>query len=187
MQVHEIVTEPLRLTGLSRQECRERALALLAMVGLAAEHGTRYEGASRGRTGRSAGPAPQPSRRARRDSQSDESAGGLRLPSTLPPRDGSLPKRAADPAPRRRSRRRLSPRFVIVAAVRATTRDGERTSIHRPCKAATKRALSPCAFSVLTTRMSLNRFQKFVISQNVHSSRCRHNAYPSTPATKLKT
>jgi hypothetical protein len=29
--------------------------------------------------------------------------------------------------------------------------------------------------------MSLNRFQKFVISQNVHSSRCRHNAYPSTP------
>ncbi len=58
MQVHEIVTEPLRLAGLSRHECRERAPALLAMVGLAPEHGTRYEGASRGRTGRSAWPAP---------------------------------------------------------------------------------------------------------------------------------
>ncbi len=42
MQVHEIVTEPLRLAGLSRKECRERAPALLAMVGLAAEHGSRY-------------------------------------------------------------------------------------------------------------------------------------------------
>ncbi len=42
MQVHEIVTEPLRLTGMSRKECRERAPALLAMVGLAPEHGARY-------------------------------------------------------------------------------------------------------------------------------------------------
>jgi oligopeptide/dipeptide ABC transporter ATP-binding protein len=42
MQVHEIVTEPLRLAGMSRKECRERAPALLAMVGLATEHGTRY-------------------------------------------------------------------------------------------------------------------------------------------------
>jgi len=42
MQVHEIVTEPLRLAGLSRRDCRERAPSLLAMVGLAAEHGTRY-------------------------------------------------------------------------------------------------------------------------------------------------
>ena len=42
MQIQEIVTEPLRLAGLSRKECRERASALLAMVGLAPEHGTRY-------------------------------------------------------------------------------------------------------------------------------------------------
>jgi oligopeptide/dipeptide ABC transporter ATP-binding protein len=42
MQVHEIVTEPLRLAGLSRKDCRVRAPALLAMVGLAAEHGSRY-------------------------------------------------------------------------------------------------------------------------------------------------
>jgi oligopeptide/dipeptide ABC transporter ATP-binding protein len=42
MQVQEIVTEPLRLAGLSRKECRERAPALLAMVGLAPEHGMRY-------------------------------------------------------------------------------------------------------------------------------------------------
>ena len=42
MQVQEIVTEPLRLAGLSRKECRGRASALLAMVGLAPEHGTRY-------------------------------------------------------------------------------------------------------------------------------------------------
>ena len=42
MQVHEIVTEPLRLAGISRKECRERAPALLAMVGLAPEHGSRY-------------------------------------------------------------------------------------------------------------------------------------------------
>src|SRR5262249_20256332 len=42
MQVHEIVTEPLRLAGVSRKECRGRAPALLAMVGLAPEHGTRY-------------------------------------------------------------------------------------------------------------------------------------------------
>jgi len=42
MQVQEIVTEPLRLAGISRKECRERAPVLLAMVGLAAEHGTRY-------------------------------------------------------------------------------------------------------------------------------------------------
>jgi oligopeptide/dipeptide ABC transporter ATP-binding protein len=42
MQVQEIVTEPLRLAGVSRKECRERAPALLAMVGLAPEHGTRY-------------------------------------------------------------------------------------------------------------------------------------------------
>ncbi len=42
MQVHEIVTEPLRLAGMSRKDCRERAPALLALVGLAAEHGARY-------------------------------------------------------------------------------------------------------------------------------------------------
>jgi oligopeptide transport system ATP-binding protein len=42
MQVHEIVTEPLRLAGVSRRDCRERAPNLLAMVGLAPEHGTRY-------------------------------------------------------------------------------------------------------------------------------------------------
>jgi oligopeptide/dipeptide ABC transporter ATP-binding protein len=42
MQVQEIVTEPLRLAGVSRKECRERAPALLAMVGLAPEHGMRY-------------------------------------------------------------------------------------------------------------------------------------------------
>jgi len=42
MQVHEIVTEPLRLAGVSRKDCRERAPALLAMVGLAPEHGSRY-------------------------------------------------------------------------------------------------------------------------------------------------
>jgi oligopeptide transport system ATP-binding protein len=42
MQVHEIVTEPLRLSGVSRRDCRERAPALLAMVGLAPEHGSRY-------------------------------------------------------------------------------------------------------------------------------------------------
>ncbi|WP_425064358.1 ABC transporter ATP-binding protein [Reyranella sp.] len=42
MQVHEIVTEPLRLAGMSRKDCRERAPALLARVGLAPEHGARY-------------------------------------------------------------------------------------------------------------------------------------------------
>jgi oligopeptide/dipeptide ABC transporter ATP-binding protein len=42
MQVQEIVTEPLRLAGLSRKDCRERAPTLLALVGLAPEHGTRY-------------------------------------------------------------------------------------------------------------------------------------------------
>jgi oligopeptide transport system ATP-binding protein len=42
MQVHEIVTEPLRLAGMSRKECRERSSALLALVGLAPEHGARY-------------------------------------------------------------------------------------------------------------------------------------------------
>ena len=42
MQVHEIVTEPLRLAGMSRKDCRERAPALLARVGLSPEHGTRY-------------------------------------------------------------------------------------------------------------------------------------------------
>jgi oligopeptide transport system ATP-binding protein len=42
MQVHEIVTEPLRLTGVSRRERRERAPQLLTMVGLAPEHGARY-------------------------------------------------------------------------------------------------------------------------------------------------
>ncbi|MGE0421674.1 MAG: ABC transporter ATP-binding protein [Reyranellaceae bacterium] len=42
MQVHEIVTEPLRLAGMARKDCRERAAGLLAMVGLAPEHGTRY-------------------------------------------------------------------------------------------------------------------------------------------------
>jgi oligopeptide/dipeptide ABC transporter ATP-binding protein len=42
MQVQEIVTEPLRLAGMSRKDCRERAPALLALVGLAAEHGARY-------------------------------------------------------------------------------------------------------------------------------------------------
>jgi oligopeptide transport system ATP-binding protein len=42
MQVHQIVTEPLRLAGVSRRECRERAPQLLAMVGLPPEHGTRY-------------------------------------------------------------------------------------------------------------------------------------------------
>ena len=42
MQVHEIVTEPLRLAGMSRKDCRERAPTLLALVGLAAEHGARY-------------------------------------------------------------------------------------------------------------------------------------------------
>ena len=42
MQVHEIVTEPLRLAGLSRKDCRERAPALLARVGLTPEHGARY-------------------------------------------------------------------------------------------------------------------------------------------------
>ncbi len=42
MRVDDIVTEPLRLAGRSRQECRERAPALLAMVGLAPEHGQRY-------------------------------------------------------------------------------------------------------------------------------------------------
>ena len=42
MRVDEIVTEPLRLAGQSRQHCRERAPQLLAMVGLAPEHGTRY-------------------------------------------------------------------------------------------------------------------------------------------------
>ena len=42
MQVHEIVTEPLRLAGVSRKERRERAPQLLTMVGLAPEHGTRY-------------------------------------------------------------------------------------------------------------------------------------------------
>ncbi len=42
MQVHEIVTEPLRLAGMSRKDCRERAPALLALVGLSPEHGGRY-------------------------------------------------------------------------------------------------------------------------------------------------
>jgi len=42
LRVDEIVTEPLRLAGRSRQECRERAPELLAMVGLSAEHGSRY-------------------------------------------------------------------------------------------------------------------------------------------------
>ena len=42
MQVQEIVTEPLRLAGMSRKDCRERAPGLLALVGLAPEHGTRY-------------------------------------------------------------------------------------------------------------------------------------------------
>ena len=42
MRVDEIVTEPLRLAGRSRQECRERAPELLAKVGLSAEHGRRY-------------------------------------------------------------------------------------------------------------------------------------------------
>ncbi|TAJ96926.1 MAG: dipeptide ABC transporter ATP-binding protein [Reyranella sp.] len=42
MQVQEIVTEPLRLAGIPRKECRERAPSLLAMVGLAPEHGARY-------------------------------------------------------------------------------------------------------------------------------------------------
>ena len=42
MPVNEIVTEPLRLAGVSRRECRERAPQLLAMVGLAPEHGARY-------------------------------------------------------------------------------------------------------------------------------------------------
>ena len=42
MRVDEIVTEPLRLAGRSRQECRERAPELLAMVGLTREHGARY-------------------------------------------------------------------------------------------------------------------------------------------------
>ena len=42
MQVDEIVTEPLRLAGMSRKDCRERAPALLARVGLSPEHGTRY-------------------------------------------------------------------------------------------------------------------------------------------------
>ncbi|WP_428685031.1 ABC transporter ATP-binding protein [Reyranella sp.] len=42
MQVDEIVTEPLRLAGLSRKDCRERAPALLARVGLTPEHGARY-------------------------------------------------------------------------------------------------------------------------------------------------
>jgi len=42
MRVDEIVTEPLRLAGVSRRECRARAPQLLTMVGLAPEHGTRY-------------------------------------------------------------------------------------------------------------------------------------------------
>ena len=42
MQVDEIVTEPLRLAGLSRKDCGERAPALLARVGLTPEHGARY-------------------------------------------------------------------------------------------------------------------------------------------------
>ena len=42
MRVDEIVTEPLRLAGRSRRECRERAPQLLTMVGLAPEHGARY-------------------------------------------------------------------------------------------------------------------------------------------------
>ena len=42
MQVDEIVTEPLRLAGMSRKDCRERAPALLARVGLSPEHGARY-------------------------------------------------------------------------------------------------------------------------------------------------
>lgn len=42
MRVDEIVSEPLRLAGKSRQECRDRAPQLLTMVGLAPEYGTRY-------------------------------------------------------------------------------------------------------------------------------------------------
>jgi oligopeptide/dipeptide ABC transporter ATP-binding protein len=42
MRVDDIVTEPLRLAGKSRKECRECAPQLLAMVGLAPEHGMRY-------------------------------------------------------------------------------------------------------------------------------------------------
>jgi oligopeptide/dipeptide ABC transporter ATP-binding protein len=42
MRVEEIVTEPLYLAGRSRAECRARAPELLAMVGLAPEHGRRY-------------------------------------------------------------------------------------------------------------------------------------------------
>ena len=42
MQVHEIVTEPLHLAGMSRKDCRERAPGLLALVGLSPEHGGRY-------------------------------------------------------------------------------------------------------------------------------------------------
>jgi oligopeptide transport system ATP-binding protein len=42
MRIDEIVTEPLRLAGLSRKECRDRAPQLLTMVGLTPEHGTRY-------------------------------------------------------------------------------------------------------------------------------------------------
>ncbi|BBK34581.1 peptide/nickel transport system ATP-binding protein/oligopeptide transport system ATP-binding protein [Stella humosa] len=42
MRVDEIVTEPLRLAGRSREERRRRAPELLQMVGLAAEHGQRY-------------------------------------------------------------------------------------------------------------------------------------------------
>jgi oligopeptide/dipeptide ABC transporter ATP-binding protein len=42
MRVDEIVTEPLRLAGTSRKECRERAPELLTMVGLTPEHGSRY-------------------------------------------------------------------------------------------------------------------------------------------------
>jgi len=42
MRIDEIVTEPLRLAGMSRKERRERAPQLLTRVGLAPEHGTRY-------------------------------------------------------------------------------------------------------------------------------------------------
>ena len=42
MRIDEIVTEPLRLAGVSRKDRRERAPQLLTRVGLAPEHGTRY-------------------------------------------------------------------------------------------------------------------------------------------------
>ncbi|GAA5236003.1 dipeptide ABC transporter ATP-binding protein [Verticiella sediminum] len=42
MTVDELVTEPLRLAGAPRAQRRARALELLAMVGLSAEHARRY-------------------------------------------------------------------------------------------------------------------------------------------------